>query len=384
MEFAWSEEQLEFRASVLRFAESRLNQDLIARDREGAFRRDLWQECAQFGIQGLPIPEAYGGSNADVLTTMLAMEALGAGCRDQGLLFSIHAHMWAVELPILAFGTPEQKERYLPKLGDGTWVGAHGMSEPESGSDAFGLRTEAVRKGDHYVLNGTKMFVTNAPEADLFVAFATVNRRRGMWGVTGFLIERGTKGLSVSKKIGKMGLTTSPMGEVIFEDCEVAVENVLGSEGQGAAVFNHSMGWERSCILASTVGAMERQLASCLSYVKTRQQFGKPIGNFQLVASKLADMKVRLETSRLLLYRAAWTQAHGGMNAVDAAMAKLYVSESAVQSALEAIQIHGGYGYMTEFEVERDLRDMLGARLYSGTSEIQRLVIARGLGLAPQ
>jgi alkylation response protein AidB-like acyl-CoA dehydrogenase len=181
-----------------------------------------------------------------------------------------------------------------------------------------------------------------------------------------------------------MGLTTSPMGEVIFEDCEVAVENVLGSEGQGAAVFNHSMGWERSCILASTVGAMERQLASCLSYVKTRQQFGKPIGNFQLVASKLADMKVRLETSRLLLYRAAWTQAHGGMNAVDAAMAKLYVSESAVQSALEAIQIHGGYGYMTEFEVERDLRDMLGARLYSGTSEIQRLVIARGLGLAPQ
>jgi len=258
------------------------------------------------------------------------------------------------------------------------------MTEPESGSDAFGLQTKAVRSGDRYVLNGSKTFVTNGPEADLYVAFATVNQRRGMWGVTAFIIERDTKGLSVSKKIEKMGLTTSPMGEVIFEDCEVPVENVLGREGQGAAIFNHSMGWERSCILASTLGAMERQLTSCLTYVKTRHQFGKPIGSFQLIASKIADMKVRLETSRLLLYRAAWTQAHGGMSALDAAMAKLYVSEAAVQSALDAIQVHGGYGYMKEFEVERDLRDMLGGRLYSGTSEIQRLVIARGLGLAPE
>ncbi len=384
MDFAWSEEQPKFRESVLRFAETRLNQDLLERDREGVFRRDLWRECAQFGIHGLPLPESFGGSGADVMTTMLGMEALGQGCRDQGLLFSIHAHMWAVETPILAFGAPEQKARYLPKLCDGSWIGAHGMTEPESGSDAFGLRTEAIRKSDRYVLNGTKMFVTNAPVADLFVAFATVNRNRGMWGVTAFIIERGTKGLSVSKKIEKMGLTTSPMGEVIFEECEVPAENMLGKEGQGAAIFNHSMGWERSCILASTLGAMERQLASCLTYVKTREQFGKAIGNFQLVSSKIADMKVRLETSRLLLYRAAWTQAHGGMSALDAAMAKLYVSEASVESALDAIQVHGGYGYMKEFEVERDLRDMLGGRLYSGTSEIQRLIIARGLGLAPE
>lgn len=383
MDLSWNEEELKSRDSVRQFAERRLNQDLLERDREGTFRRDLWRECAAFGIQGLPIPEEFGGTNAGVMATMVAMEALGYGCRDQGLLFSIHAHMWSVEMPILTFGTDHQKRHYLPRLCDGTWVGAHGMSEPESGSDAFGLRSTAVRRGDHYVLNGSKMFVTNAPVADLFLAFASVDRKKGMWGVTAFLIERETKGLSVSKKIEKMGLTTSPMGEVVFEDCEVPAENILGCEGQGAAIFNHSMGWERSCILASTVGGMERQLASSIEYVKTRRQFGKPIGNFQMVASRIADMKVRLETSRLLLYRAAWTQSQGGMNPLEAAMAKLYVSESAVESALDAIQVHGGYGYMKEFEVERDLRDVIGARLYSGTSEIQRLIIARHLGLAP-
>jgi alkylation response protein AidB-like acyl-CoA dehydrogenase len=383
MDFSWTDEQTKLRDSVRQFAERGLNQDLLERDREGVFRRDLWQECAAFGIHGLPIPEEYGGSGAEALTTMLAMEALGYGCRDQGLLFSIHAHMWSVEMPILAFGTDRQKQLLLPKLVNGSWVGAHGMSEPESGSDAFGLRTTAVRRGDRYVINGSKTFVTNAPEADLFLAFATVDRRKGMWGVTAFLIERATKGLSVSKKIEKMGLTTSPMAEVIFEDCEVPAENVLGRVGQGATIFNHSMGWERSCILASTVGAMERQLEACIRYVKSRRQFGKPIGNFQLVSSKIADMKVRLETSRLLLYRAAWAQSQGGMTALEAAMAKLYISDAAVQSALDAIQVHGGYGYMKEFEIERDLRDVLGGKLYSGTSEIQRLIIARHLGLSP-
>ncbi len=382
MDFAWNDEQLEFRDSVIEFARS-LNDGLLEREKAGVFPRDLWCRCAEFGVQGLPIPEEYGGTNADVITTMISMEALGYACRDQGLLFSIHAHMWAVEIPILAFGTGDQKRRYLPKLCDGSWVGAHAMSEPDSGSDAFGLATRAVRDGDRYVLNGTKTFVTNAPEADLFLVFATVDRQKKMWGVTGFLIERDAKGLSVSNKIEKMGLTTSPMAEVILEDCEVPVESRLGREGQGAAVFNHSMGWERSCILASDVGAMERQLETCVTYAKARHQFGKPIGNFQLISSKIADMKVRLETSRLLLYRAAWAQASGRDNGLEAAIAKLHISEAAVLSALDAIQIHGGYGYMKEFEVERALRDSIGGRLYSGTSEIQRLIIARHLGLSP-
>ena len=384
MDFAWSDEQLKFRETVLQFAQRELNQDLLARDTAGALPRDLWRKCAEFGIHGLPIPEEYGGSHADVLTTMLAMEALGYGCRDNGLLFAIHAHMWSVQMPILKFGTEEQKRRYLPKLCDGSWVGAHGMTEPDSGSDAFSLKTRAVRQGDRYLLNGSKMFVTNAPEADLALIFASVDEKKGMWGVTGFLIERGTKGLTVGKQIDKMGLSTSPMAEVVLENCEVPAGNVLGHEGQGSAIFNHSMGWERSCILASTVGAMERQLDMGLRYVRTRRQFGKPIGSFQLVASKIVDMKMRFETSRLLLYKTAWSQAQGSMNALDAALSKLYISESAVQSALDAVQIHGGYGYTKECEVERELRDVIAGRIYSGTSEIQRLIIARSLGLSAE
>ena len=286
-------------------------------------------------------------------------------------------------MPIHTFGTADQKERYLGRLLDGSWVGGHGMSEPDSGSDAYGLRTRAEKRGDRYVLNGSKMFVTNAPESDLFLIFATVNPGRKMWGITGFLIERDTPGLTVSQPIHKMGLTTSPMAEVFLQDVEVPEENVLGKHGQGAAIFSHSMGWERSCILASMVGNMEYQLETSLAYAKERKQFGKSIGDFQLVASKLVDMKMRLETSRLVLYRAAWSQKEGGMPPLEAAMAKLHISEAAVQSSLDAIQLRGGYGYMKEYQVERDLRDALGSRLYSGTSEIQRVIIARQLGLAP-
>jgi alkylation response protein AidB-like acyl-CoA dehydrogenase len=202
-----------------------------------------------------------------------------------------------------------------------------------------------------------------------------------MWGITGFLIERGTKGMSIGSPISKLGLRTSPMAEVFLDDCEVPATARLGKEGQGSAIFNHSMAWERSCILATSVGAMEQQLESCIEYVKVRKQFNRSIGSFQLVASRIADMKIRLETSRLLLYRAAASQVDGGMSALDAAIAKLYISEAAVQSGLDAIQVHGGYGYMTEYQVERGLRDALGGRLYSGTSEIQRLIIARSLGL---
>jgi hypothetical protein len=264
---------------------------------------------------------------------------------------------------------------------EGSWIGAHGMTEPDSGSDAYALRTRAERRGDRFVLNGTKMFVTNAPEADLFLIFATVNPQRRLFGITAFLVERDAPGMTVGGKIAKMGLTTSPMSEVVLEDCTIPAANLLGREGQGAAIFQHSMGWERSCILATAVGAMERQLAACVEYAKTRRQFGRAIGSFQLVAATIAGMKVRLETSRLLLYRAAHTLAAGRLSALDAAIAKLHISESAVQSSLDAIQIHGGYGYMSEFAVERDLRDAVGGRLYSGTSELQRLVIARNLGL---
>jgi hypothetical protein len=383
MNFSWTEDQQKLRDAAIAFARQTLNHEYIEREKRGEFSRALWAECAKFGVQGLPVPEEYGGSAQDVMTTMLAMEALGYGCLDQGLLFSLHAQMWSIEMPLLRFGTGAQKAHYLPKLCDGSVIGAHGMTEPDTGSDAFAVRTRAERKGDRYVLSGSKTFVTNAPVADLFVVFATVDRAKGMWGITAFLIDKGTKGLSVGQKLDKLGLTTSPTSEVFLEDCEVPAENILGKVGQGAPIFNHSMAWERSCIMGSTVGTMQRELEACVEYAKTRKQFGKPIGNFQLVAAKLADMKVRLETSRLLLYRAAWAHATGEPNALEGAMAKLSISEAAVSSALDAIQIHGGYGYMREYQVERHLRDNVGARLYSGTSEIQRLIVARHLGLTP-
>jgi alkylation response protein AidB-like acyl-CoA dehydrogenase len=378
MDFSLDAEQQQLRDDVREFARRSLNPP-----GEESFRRELWQQCAHFGILGLPVPSEYGGSGLGIMPTMIAMEALGYGCRDHGLLFSIHAHMWAVVTPLLEFGTPEQKIRWLPSLCDGSSIGAHAMSEPDSGSDAFSLRTRATRDGDDYVLNGTKTFVTNAPVADVFIVFATLGAQRGMWGVTAFLVERDTPGLRVSTPFRKMGLRGSPMAEVILEDCRVPAMNRLGSEGQGAVLFNHSMGWERSCILGSQVGRMEAQLEACVRHARERRQFGKPIGNFQLVAAKLADMKVRLETSRLLLYRAAWQQAAGADPGMYSAMAKLFISEAAVQSAMDAVQVHGGYGYMEEYSAERELRDAIGGTLYSGTSEIQRLLIARHLGLSP-
>lgn len=383
MDFSWSEEQLQLRGAVIEFARQALDDRFDAREKAGEFSREAWRQCAHFGIQGMPLPERFGGTARDPLTVMLAMEALGYACRDQGLLFSLHAQMWAIEMPLLKFGTEEQQQRYLPGLCSGELIGAHGISEPNSGSDAFSMRTRAERRGDTYVLNGSKTFVTNAPVADMFVLFATVDAKKGMWGVTGFILDKGMKGLSVGHKLDKMGLTTSPTAEVFLEDCEVPADRVLGRPGQGSAIFNYAMGWERSCILASTVGTMERELEKCVEYAKTRRQFGKPIGNFQLVSARLADMKVRLETSKLLIYRAAWAFAHGDPNGLEGAIAKLSISEAAVASALDAIQIHGGYGYMREYEVERHLRDNIAAKLYSGTSEIQRLIVARHLGLTP-
>ncbi|MBI1798828.1 MAG: acyl-CoA dehydrogenase family protein [Candidatus Eisenbacteria bacterium] len=381
MDLSFTPEQLALRGEVVKFARKELNAGLVERDHQQAFSREGWDKCAAMGIHGLPFPREHGGSGADVLTTMLAMEGLGYGCRDSGLIFAINAQMWAVQMPILNFGTEEQKRRYLPRLCGGEWIGAHGMTEPGSGSDSSALATTAVRRGHRWILNGTKTFVTNAPIADVFVVFATTDRARGFMGVTGFVVEKGAPGFHVGKPIEKMGLKTSPMAELVFEDCELPLDALLGEEGGGTRVFSSSMEWERGCLLASSLGAMERQLETCVDYATNRRQFNRPIGKFQSVANKIVDMKVRLETSRLLLYKLAWLKSAGGEAVIDAAIAKLHLSESWVQSCLDAIQIHGGYGYTTEFELERDLRDAIAGRIYSGTSEIQRNIIAAQLGL---
>ncbi len=381
MEFAWRPEQLALKSTVVEFAQRELNGRLIERDRDSEFSRRAWEQCAEIGIQGLFLPEEYDGGGADPLTTVFVLEGLGYGCRDNGLLFSLNAHMWACEVPIWKYAGAEQRRAYLPRLAGGEWIGAHAMSEPGSGSDAYALQARAERRGDRYILNGTKTFSSNAPIADVFVLFATVDKAKGYLGVTGFAVERSAPGLTVGPHAEKMGLRTSPMGDVILEDCEVPAENVLGGEGQGARVFNTVMEWERTCILASWLGAQQRQLEQCVEYAKQRRQFNRPIGKFQAVADKIVDMQVRLEASRLLLYKAAWTLGEGQPAVTAAAIAKLYASQAAVQSSLDAVQIHGGYGYMTELELERTVRDAVGGTLYSGTSEIQRVLIAAALGL---
>jgi len=380
VDFALTAEQEAYRAEVVAFARS-LNEDVVVHDREGSFPRTSWQRCAEFGVLGLPLPAQYGGGEADPVSIAVAMEAMGFGCRDAGLLFSCHAQMWAVEIPILLFGTEAQKVRYLPALASGAMIGAHAMTEPGSGSDAFALSARATRHNGVYVLQGTKTFSTNAPVADVVLVFATVDPSRGPQGVTAFLVDAGTPGLSLSRSIEKMGLRTSPMGEVHLDGCEVAEDQRLGREGAGPAIFNRAMEWERIFILASQVGVMARQLEGCIRYVRERRQFGQPVGKFQLVGEKIARMRVRLDAARLLLYRAAWTKSQGKSAMLEASIAKLFVSEAAVESALDAVQSYGGYGYATEFEVERELRDAVGGRLYSGTSEIQTMLIAGLLGL---
>jgi hypothetical protein len=376
MDFAWSKEQIELREAISEFAKGSLNDGLVERDRAGTFNREGWNGCARMGIQGLTVPEEFGGLGMDALTTVGAHEALGLASKDNGLSFSINAHMWTVEMPLVGFGTPEQKAKYLPRLVSGEWIGGNAMSEPDTGSDAYSLRTTATLSGDHYVLKGSKTWVTNGSIADLLVVFATVDPAKGPRGVSAFLVETDMPGVTIGKPLEKMGMRTSPMAEIFLDNVQVPVENRLGKEGAGKNLFTDSMTWERGCILAPAVGAMQRSLNTCVAYSRQRKQFGQAIGDFQLVASKLVDMKLRVETARALLYQAAWKRDQGKSIFMEAALAKLCISEAWVACAQDAIQIHGAYGYMTESEIERDLRDATGSKLYSGTSEIQRTIIA--------
>lgn len=382
MEFSWSRDQIELKDAVQDFAREALNDSVAEDDRLSTFPHEKWKASAEFGILGLPMPEEFGGSGLDLLSTVYAMEGLGYGCTDNGLLFGLNAQLWSVQAPILRFGSPGQKEAYLPKLIGGEWIGAHGMTEPGSGSDSFAMSTTAERDGSGgYILNGGKTFITSAPVADLFLIFASVSRARGFLGVTAFLVEKGAPGLEVGRPMEKMGLRSSPLAEVFLENCRVEPEQRLGKEGNGGAIFRHSMALERCCILASCVGTMQRQLEACIQHARTRQQFGKPLGAFQAVSHRIVDMKVHLEAARLLLYKAAWLRSHGGEAGEEIAAAKLYLSEAFVRSSLDTLHLHGGYGYSTEAQIERDLRDAVGSRIYSGTSEIQKELIARGMGL---
>ncbi|MBT8146462.1 MAG: acyl-CoA dehydrogenase family protein, partial [Gammaproteobacteria bacterium] len=316
----------------------------------------------------------------DILTSVYLMEALGYACTDNGLTFAILSQMLSIQPAIQLFGSESLKENYLTRLAAGAH-GAFAITEEDSGSDTYSLKATATRVAGGYVLNGRKRFITLAPVADLALVFATVDAGLGQWGVTGFVIDRGQDGFSTTETQPKMGLRTTPIGDIVLDNCFVPDSQRLGEEGAGVGIFNKAMESERSYILAGKIGAMQRQLEDTVRFVKSRKQFDTPISQFQSVANRVADMKLRLETSRMLLYKVAWLQSEGKPVVLDAALANLHLSETFVESSIDAVRNHGARGYLSEYEVERELRDSIGGLIYSGTSDIQRNIIARMLGL---
>ena len=378
MDFSFTDEQKLLKQQVVEFAQKEIAPGAAERDEEARFDRDIWDKAAELGYMGLPFPEEYGGSGASVVDTCVVGEALGYGGLDSGFTLSWGAHVVIGGVPIWQLGNDEQKQKYLPKIASGEWISGLGLTEPEAGSDAAGILTTADKKDGYYVLNGTKTFITNGPIGEVFVVLAKTDKEKGSAGISGFIIEKGFPGFSIGKEIDKMGNRSSPTSELVFDNCEVPAENLLGEENKGfMGVALATLEWERSVMLAPAIGIMEAHLEACIKYAKGRKQFGRPISSFQAIQFKLADMKVWLETGRWVLYNVAWTKDQGIMDPLMASVSKLYITEVALKSADQAVQIHGGYGYTKEYAVERALRDAKLGTLGGGTSEIQRWIIGR-------
>lgn len=384
MDFDFTPEQRHWHDTAVRFGLAELSDtaDTIERDIQGAFSREGWQKCAQMGAQGLIVPEEFGGKGQGLDVAAALMEGLGYSCVDNGLVFAINACLWTVTVPLIRQGTAEQKQRWLPGLVDGRIVGANGASEPDAGSDIFSMQTRAEKTGNGgWVLNGRKIWLTAGPVADLFVIYATTDPKRGILGLSAFLVPKDTPGLRVVRELPKMGMRTVPMCEMAMENCALPADALLGREGRGAELFNLSMEYERGLILAAALGTMRRQLERCIQHARTRTQFGKPIGKFQSVSNRIVDMAVRLEQVRPLVYKYAQKRNQGQDAALEASMAKLAVSEAFVQNSLDTIRTFGATGYITESGLERDLRDSVGSVIFSGTNDIQRSIVAQKLKL---
>lgn len=381
MDFDLTEAQVRRVQATIDFARNELNEAIVERDARGEFPRELWNKCARFGLLGLCVPQRYGGSDVDPVSAVATMEALGYACRDNGLAFAVNAQAWSVVDALVRFGSEQQKQRYLPGVCRGELIGAFAMTEPEAGSDCFALKMRAERDGEAYRLTGVKQLVTFAPVADFAIVFASTAPQAGRWGISAFVVDADTPGYRAPPTQAKMGLRTVPIGEMHLDGCRVPAHGLLGPEGAGASIFNATQETERALILASQVGAMRHQLEQSIAHASRRRQFGKPIGKFQSVSNRIVEMKLRLETSRLLLYKTAWLRQRGEPNMLESALTNLHLAESYVLSCLDAVRLRGGRGYLTEHEVERDLRDSMGAPLYGGTSDIQREIIARLLGL---
>jgi len=382
MDFAFSREQLMFKKEIIRFAKKEIVPRVEEHELHKQFDFESFRKLGEFGILGLHFPEEYGGGGADVVTTVMAGEAMGEAGVDGGLTLAYGAHSFLCADTIFRHGTEAQKRKYLPKLITGEWIGCMGLTEPDAGSDVASMKTIAEKKGDSYVLNGSKIFITNGPIADVAVVYAKTDPEKKHAGISAFIVEKGTPGFAAGPNMIKMGVSTSQTSELFFTNCKVPAENLLGKEGDGFNMSLQTVEWDRSALLAPFVGAATYMLKRCADYAKKRVQFGRTIGTFQATRHKLADIRIFGEAARSLAYRIAWCKDQNRpLNHLEAAVAKLFVGDWSMAPANDAMLIFGGYGYCHEYGMERIFRDSRLAPIGGGTSDIQKMIISKLVAL---
>ncbi len=378
MDFEFTKAQLMFKKEVIRFAKREIVPRVREFDLKEEFDVESFRKLGEFGILGLHFPEEYGGSGTDVVTAVLAGEALGEAGVDGGLTLSYGAHSFLCADTIFSHCTEAQKKKYIPKLAKGEWIGCMGLTEPDAGSDVASMKTVAEKQGDKYVLNGNKMFITNGPVADVAVVYAKTQPDRQHAGISAFIVEKGTKGFSAGPPLIKMGVRTSMTSELIFQGCEIPEQNLIGNEGEGFLMAIQTVEWDRSALLAPFVGSATHLLKKCAQYAKKRVQFGRPIGSFQAIKHKLADIRIFGEAARSLVYRIAWCKDQGrSLNHLEAAVAKLFIGDWSLPVTNDAMVLLGGYGYCHEYDVERIFRNGRLAPIGGGTSDIQKMIISK-------
>jgi alkylation response protein AidB-like acyl-CoA dehydrogenase len=374
MEFVLTAEQESIRKMVRDFAEKSIAPSAAERDEKELFSREIFDQMGELGFLGLPYPEEYGGAGSDFLSYAIAVEEISRICGSTGIGLSVHTSLCA--WPIFNYGTEEQKQKYLRPLAEGVKLGAFGLTEPNAGTDVANASTTAVRDGEYYLLNGTKVFNTNGGEAEIEVIIASTNKAAGIKGMSAFIVEKGTPGLSFGKKEVKMGIRSSVQREVIMENCRVPAGNLLGKEGDGFKIAMTTLDGGRIGVAAQAVGLAQGALEAAIKYAKQRIQFGKPIASNQAISFKLADMATKVEAARFLTYRAAYNKSRHLPYSKEAAMAKMFASDVAMAVTTDAVQVYGGYGFSREYPVERLMRDAKITQIYEGTNEAQRMVIA--------
>ncbi|SES70259.1 acyl-CoA dehydrogenase [Anaerobranca gottschalkii] len=377
MNFSFSKEHQMLQTMYREFAEKEVKPLAHHVDEAEEFPVETVKKLARYGFLGIPFPKEYGGQGGDNLAYAMAVEELSKVCATTGVIVSAHTSLCAN--PIYMFGTEEQKQKYLVPLAKGEKLGAFGLTEPNAGTDAGNQQTTAVLDGDNYILNGTKIFITNAGYADIYIVMAMTDKSAGVKGISAFIVEAGTPGFTIGKKEAKLGIRGSATCELIFENCVIPKENLLGKEGQGFKIAMQTLDGGRIGIAAQALGIAQGALDETVKYVKERKQFGKPLSFFQNTQFQLADMHTKVEAARLLVYKAAFHKDNGLPHSKEAAMAKLYAAETAMEVTVKAVQLHGGYGYTREYPVERMMRDAKITEIYEGTSEVQRMVIAANL-----